>query len=67
MEIPHILTEPLVLTGIMIVGIIFLVWLSRAMDLFMLLVTAVGVLLLGAVVVRTLIAFTGDMPFNPPV
>ena len=67
MEIPHILTEPLVLTALMVVGIVFLVWLSRAMDLFMLLVTAVGVLLLGAVVVRTLMAFGADMPFNPPI
>ena len=67
MEIPSVVFDPIVTITGMSLYIVFLVLLSRAMDLFMLWVTGIGVLVFGAVLVRTIIAFTGSMPFSPPI
>lgn len=67
MEIPSVIFEPWVTIPGFTIYIVLLVLLSRALDLLMLWVTAIGVLLLGAVVVRTIVAFSGTMPFSPPV
>jgi MFS family permease len=40
---------------------------SRALDLFMLWVTGIGVLLFGSVVVYALISLNDKMPFSPPI
>jgi hypothetical protein len=67
MEIPSILFDPIVTIPGFTIYIVFLVWLSRALDLFMLWVTGIGVLLFGSVVVYALISLNDKMPFSPPI
>lgn len=67
MEIPSILFDPIVTIPGFMIYIIFLVWLSRALDLLMLWVTAIGVLLFGGVVVYAIYSATTAAPFAPPI
>jgi len=66
-EIPSILFDPIVTIPGFTIYIIFLVWLSRALDLLMLWVTGIGVLLFGSVIAYAIYSASTAAPFAPPI